>query len=344
MPKCPQSCSASCMDELGQCRCAGSELATYYPTAVATSSNAGVAMAVYRAGRLSIFGRSQGSATITVRASLRQFTDSEATVEVVVSGSAASADAMAIPAEFLEVPEEAQLEADDRQDLVEKTAMNRPIRFVRIGGAADPEPSLEAIAGVDGEVTFWAGDTLHQPAYSITVQGADCTADDALKLAGWSSEGLALDVSTSPQGVLTQALSGLDGFVSVDFAGGAPLPCESTVYAATDGVLAEGEQVALYSYDEGEKAFVAEEAPAEVVGAYVKFAVDEPKAYVVSGQDLTQAANSIVDKGAGEAGQPDGGPMGATVSWIVPLAAVVVAAAGVAAVAAVRSKRKDDGQ
>ncbi len=84
MAKCPQNCAASCQDENGQCRCSGTDYTTYYPTAVATSSNPAVAVAVCRNGVLTIYGRAEGEADIAVQASLRQFTDGETSIHVTV--------------------------------------------------------------------------------------------------------------------------------------------------------------------------------------------------------------------------------------------------------------------
>ena len=111
MPKCPQGCSESCTDENGQCRCAGADYQTYYPSATASSSNASVAVATYSGGALTVYGKQEGEATITVRASLRQFTDAEATLSVKVSGAAAGASSGS--GAFVDVPEV----ADTTQEL-----------------------------------------------------------------------------------------------------------------------------------------------------------------------------------------------------------------------------------
>ena len=329
-----------CMNAIGQCGCAGKEMATYYPTAIATSSNSGVALAVYRAGRLSVFGRSAGTAVITLRASLRQFTDTEVTLDVIVEGEAGASDGMVVPPEFLEMPDEALLTGDDRQDLVEKTAMGRPIRFVRIGGDANPEEVLASLVGTDGETTFWYGDTLHQPEYSLLVMAEDCTESDAQKEAGYPADAFALDVTTVPEGVLTQALTGLDSFVGVSFAGDAPLPCKTTIYANAHGVLVEGTPVSLYSYDEAAKSFVEETEPAEVAGAYIKFTVDQKKTYVVSSRDLVVEANTIVDAGTPLA-QSEDGAMGSTLPIAIPIAVIVIALGAVIAFVLVRTRKKD---
>ena len=86
MAECPQTCGdLGCLDARGQCTCAGTTYSTYYPTVSASSSNSSVAAVSYANGALSITGISPGSATITIYASLRQFTDSQAYVQVTVN-------------------------------------------------------------------------------------------------------------------------------------------------------------------------------------------------------------------------------------------------------------------
>lgn len=338
MPKCPQSCASTCTDELGQCRCAGADLTTYYPSAKAVSSNSNVAMAVCDAGQVRVYGRSEGTATITVVGSLRQFNDGEATIEVKVEGGDAAAAESAAPAEFSAMPETADLSIDDRQDYVEKTAMGRPICFVRIGGSEQPGAVLASLAGVDGEATFWEGDTLHQPDYSVTILGTDCSEQDARRLGGLSTDNFALQVTTIAEGPLMQSLTGLDEFVVVGFAEDAVLPCAATVYAKAQGAIADEAAVALYRYDEAAKQFERADASAEVVGGYVKFQTAEPGQYVVSTHDLTAEANRAVSAGVGAS--DDAGASAVNVGGVVAAAAaaVVVAAAAVALVR--RSKRK----
>lgn len=337
MPKCPQSCASTCTDELGQCRCAGGDLTTYYPSAKAVSSNSNVAMAVCDAGQVRIYGRSEGTATITVVGSLRQFNDGEATIEVKVEGGDAGAGDT-VPAEFSAMPETADLSIDDRQDYVEKTAMDRPICFARIGGSAQPDAILASLAGVDGEATFWEGDTLHQPDYSVTILGTDCGEQDARKLGGLTTDNFALQVTTVAEGPLMQSLTGLDEFVVVGFAEDAVLPCIATVYAKAQGAIADEAAVALYRYDEGAKQFERADASAEIVGGYVKFQTDEAGQYVVSTHDLTAEANQAVS--AGVAASDEAGASAVNVGGVVAVAAAVVVVAAAAVALVHRSKRK----
>lgn len=292
MPKCPQGCSSSCCDENGQCGCAGKEYKTYYPAAQATSSNAAVAVATYSAGSLTVYAKQAGEATITVRASLRQHTDAQTTLTVKVNGSdagsAASTDA------FVDVPEAAASTAEDKVDIVDKTVMNRAIRMVRIADGLDAQAQVNDYVGVDGDLTFWSGDTYYHPDYSLTFKGTDIAAG-APELSSCR-----LSVSTKAEGTLYQALSGKDCFVAVDFDHKGALPAPVTVYALANGAISDGQAVALYSYDAQTKSFVAEDATASMVGGYATFTVAEGKTYVVSCTDLTTAANAVVTGGASQ--------------------------------------------
>lgn len=297
MPKCPQGCSESCADENGQCRCSGSEYATYYPSAVATSSNANVAVAAYSGGALSVYGKTEGEAVITVRASLRQFMDAEATLKVTVSGTAEGAAAGS--SAFVDVPETASAQQEDKADVVEKTVMGRPVHNVRIGDSCDVEGQLARMAGVDGDVIFWQGDTYYHPTYSLTFNGTTYGEGDIAPF------DVGLDVSTEARDALNQPLDGVSNFVVADFAQKGPLFAPVTVYALAEGALSDGEAVALFSYDDAAKAFVKEDASASVSGGYAVFTVQEGKTYVASSRDLTTEAKTIVTGGASS--MQDGG-------------------------------------
>lgn len=353
MPKCPQGCSESCVDENGQCRCAGKDYETYYPSAVATSSNASVAVATCDGTSVTVYGKQEGEATITVRASLRQFTDAEATLVVKVSGTADGAAAGT--AAFVDVPDAASAgEQEDKASVVEKTVMNRPVHMVRIDEACDAQAQLARLAGVDGDVTFWAGDTYYHPEYSLTFKG------DAYAADGLFAFDPSLTVSTEASGVLNQPLAGLDGFVGVDFAHKGALPAAATVYVLAEDVFSDGQDVALYSYDAQAKSFAREDAQAQVTGGYAAFTVQEGKTYVVSSRDLTAEARTVVVGGQGQAqgdsccddtaSTASGGSqqaIGSSLPPFVPIAVAVVAAgaagAGIAVFAMGRKKKTAEG-
>ena len=290
MPKCPQGCADSCADENGQCRCSGPDYKTYYPAAVASSSNASVAVATYSGGALTVYGKSEGEAVITVRASLRQFTDAEAALKVTVSGTAAGTQTGSTA--FVDVPETAAADQEDKAAFVEKTVMGRPVHNVRIVDGCDAAGRLAEMAGVDGDVTFWEGDTYYHPNYSLTFNGTTYEASAVRPF------DVSLAVFTEAAGVLNQPLSGVQNFVAVDFACKGALPAPATVYALAGTELSDDDVVALFSYDSATKAFVKEDAPAAMVGGYATFTVQEGKTYVVSSRDLTTEAKAVVVGGA----------------------------------------------
>lgn len=297
MPKCPQGCSSTCADANGQCQCSGKEYKTYRPTAVVSSSNAGVAIATYSGNALTVYGKSEGEAIVTVRASLRQFTDAETTLRVKVSGTA---DGQTVGSTSLvEVPEGADALQDDKLDLVEKTVMGRLIHNVRINDSVDAVGRLAEMAGIDGDVIFWKGDTYYHPDYSLTFAGTDYAADDVAPI------DVRLEVGTEAQGTLNQPLDGVDGFVVVDFAQKGELCAPATVYASAGSALSDGETVALFSYDETAKTFMKEDEAPSISGGYAVFSTQVGKTYVVSSHDLTTETKAIVTGGAAAAG--DGG-------------------------------------
>lgn len=354
MPKCPQGCADSCADENGQCRCSGSNYKTYYPTAVASSSNASVAVATYSGGALTVYGKSEGEAVITVRASLRQFTDAETTLRVTVSGTAAEQTAGS--AEFVDVPETAQASQEDKLDFVEKTVMNRPVHNVRIGDSCDVEGHLKAMASIDGDVIFWSGDTYYHPNYSLTFNGTSYAESDVVPI------DVSLEVAAEAQGALNQPLDGVTDFVIVDFAQKGSLFAPATVYAIAESTFSDGQAVALFSYDNATKAFMREDVPASVSGGYVVFTTQVGKTYVVSSRDLTTEAKAIVKGGTSTAQQGgsccDPAPTAAetmdsccstteSVPPVVPIAigiaVVAVVAAGIVIFVVCRKKGKGDG-
>lgn len=91
MAECPQSCGEKeCLDENGQCTCNGKEYKTYTTSVAVSSSNTSVATASYSNGTLSIRGVSEGTAVLTLTASLRQFSSGSTTITVNVSKGTSS--------------------------------------------------------------------------------------------------------------------------------------------------------------------------------------------------------------------------------------------------------------
>ena len=98
MAECPQTCGSSgCLNENGECTCAGTNYKTYYSSVSAVSSNSSVAAASYANGTLTVKGVGSGTVVITVTGSMRQYTDASVTMNVTVKGSEKSSAASAKP-------------------------------------------------------------------------------------------------------------------------------------------------------------------------------------------------------------------------------------------------------
>lgn len=92
MAECPQICGEKdCLDSNGECTSNGKTYKTYYPSASVSSSNTSVATASYGGGAVYINAISPGSATITITASLRQFSSTSKSISVTVSPKATQA-------------------------------------------------------------------------------------------------------------------------------------------------------------------------------------------------------------------------------------------------------------
>ena len=91
MPECPQTCGDGCLNEDGDCTCAGTDYQTYYAAAAVSSSNTSVATASYSNGSVTVTAVSAGTASITVTGSLRQYTSASAVLEVTVTENSGNA-------------------------------------------------------------------------------------------------------------------------------------------------------------------------------------------------------------------------------------------------------------
>lgn len=86
MAECPQICGEKeCLDANGQCTCNGKTYKTYNTSVSVSSSNTSVATASYSGGTLTVHGVSEGTAVVTLTASLRQFSSGSTSVTVNVS-------------------------------------------------------------------------------------------------------------------------------------------------------------------------------------------------------------------------------------------------------------------
>lgn len=358
MPSCPQGCSKSCFDKNGQCICAGKEYKTYYPTVTATSSDPSVAVATADAGSLTVYAKQAGDTVITLRASLRQFDDATTQVKVHVEGTAA--DAAGSPDAYTQIPAAAEAGATQPQqlDIVKKTIMKRPVWSVRINDAADPAARLREMAGTDGDVTFWSGDTSYHPAYSLTFCGKDYQKDAVGEVDP------SMTVERDASGEFTQPLNGLDGFLVMRFAQQGAFPASAKAYVQASDVFTDDTAIDLFRYDAQTRTFSRVDADAKMSGGYATFTVKEGGAYVLSSRDLEHDSTKAVKHDAAAAsdshedmdmsgmdmGSMDMGsaedtaaqPQDSGLPFAVPLAVGIIAVAVVVVALVVRA-RKDRG-
>lgn len=361
MPKCPQGCSDSCFDKNGQCTCAGKKYKTYHAQVVATSSNPGVAVATATSKGLTVYAKSAGETTITLHASLRQYSDATCEVKVHVSGVAA--DAAGTAGSYTEIPAAAEAsaqdaDADDELDIHKATIMNRAVWEVRINSAADPTQRMREMAGTDGDLTFWSGDTYFHPAYSLTFGGKHFSPDEV------TDTDPSITAERAATGELTQPLSGLDGFLVLRLAQQGAFCSTGKAYVLADDLFKDSDELGLFTFDAETQTFKRiDDSDIAMVGGYVAFSVSGGGTYVVSTRDLehdaaqavkrspdakkdtSEGCSDMMDAGSmdmSDADMPDDGGevTDSGMPLVVPAAVGVIAVAAVAIVLVARRKKR----
>ncbi len=187
MAECPQICGEKdCLDANGECKCAGTTYMTYYASANAYSSNTSVATASCSGSTVYITGISPGSATITVTASLRQFTSTSTSIYVTVSGStqaatqattASSGQVSAKPAKKNKSKKSDKNEKENETEGTTKTVDSDrgKISFVMIPDGKTGKDALESIKGKDDFVDFQKKDDADTILYAWEFAGKDVT-------------------------------------------------------------------------------------------------------------------------------------------------------------------------
>lgn len=355
MAKCPQVCATdgaaagyNCFDYLGNCTCAGAEYSPYYAELSATSSNSGVATAYISGGTLVINGVSAGSATITVNASLRQWTSNSTTVYVEVSappsgtssagaaggannasgGSAASGGASTSApqaATSTSIPEEAAATTsrDDvlNEEVIETVAGN--VYMVENNSHLDTAEEFAKLEGESDQVVIWSGVSAEAPDYSWTFT------KDALDM---ESPFLRFDPTITVSKMGTGSVANImeqarDGLV-LDFAHEGDLPGEASIYVWVGDDYADGTTLKLFCFDDDARAFLLEQEDVEVIGGYASFYLSHCSTWALSTDDLAryevQEANT---PGAIQTAAQEGASEEASENAPVLIAAGIVVAA-----------------
>lgn len=85
MAECPDTCGPTCMDENGNCTCAGKEYQIYKTDISVVTSNPSVAVGTCYGGTLVVRAVGPGEATLTVKGNLREWTSGTDSVQVLVT-------------------------------------------------------------------------------------------------------------------------------------------------------------------------------------------------------------------------------------------------------------------
>ncbi|MDR1082763.1 MAG: hypothetical protein LBL27_02710 [Coriobacteriales bacterium] len=349
MAECPQTCPPECTDANGQCICAGSAYTTYYPSVAATSSNGGVATAGYSGGAVQIYGVGAGSATITLTASLRQFSSASATISVVVSdppsgtpnGSSNSSNTTnnaatgtggqnsgaqnsgvtANPTELAQAAADANAQDVQAGDTVIEMH-GTSARIAQIGSGADTIAKLKEVAGTDEQITFWHGGSLERPDYSWTFYGRDL---DAAALDAFDELDLGLTVSQSGTGLVSTLLDKVDKTLVLDFAFDGALPAPAVLYIAAPSALTVDDALSLYLYDEQTGGFRHVLDGLGVESGYIAFETDHCSVWAISAENIAAIpALQVPTSADGGQGSAAASPVGLPVILVI-LGALLVA-------------------
>lgn len=314
MAKCPQVCTSegaieagyTCFDVNGQCTCAGTAYSTYYPEVFASSSNSGVATAYVSGGTLVVTGNSVGTATITVSASLRQWTNNSTSIQVTVtpaassgessgggssgggassSGGSAGTSAPSVPPSTSGIPQEATA-TDSRDDALNETVIETvagKVYVVEKNSFLETRPVLEKIVGTQDQAVFWFGASSERPDYSWTFVGTDVAADSP-----YLEFDPTITVSKLGTGDVSNIMKQAEDGLVMEFAHEGELPGEASIYVKVDGSFADGTELRLFSFDDEEKCFRAEQEGIKVEGGYASFKTDHCSTWAFSTDDLAR--------------------------------------------------------
>lgn len=321
MAKCPQVCTSegaveagyTCFDVNGQCTCSGTGYSTYYPEVYASSSNAGVATASVSGGTLVVTGNSAGSATITVSASLRQWSNSSTTVQVTVSavpssggadggtasGGTAGGSSSGSPStggttggvtsspRATGVPQEA-VATDSKDDALNETVVETvagKVYVVEKNSFLNTRTELEKILGTQDQAVFWSGAASDRPDYSWTFVGDQVSAD------GPSLEfDPTITVSKLGTGDVANIMKQAKDGLVMEFAHEGDLPGEASIYVKVDASFADGTELGLFLYNEKSKRFESVQEGVKVEGGYASFKTSHCSSWAFSTDDLTSYA------------------------------------------------------
>lgn len=314
MAECPQACgNTGCLNENGECTCAGTEYKTYTSSVSVSSSAPSVASVSYSGGSLTVKGISPGSAVITVTGSMRQYTDASVTLNVSVTGGSAGSSPAEIPggktaprqepAEGLQVTEigtNTAVEPDAQGS--SGTAVQPPENFENMGELRNTKKGLYRIVELSDST-----DTAACFAKAAEEKSHLMLQKKKGNNVAWSwtfdaqSADPALTAAFSPDLVLSSqmpesagSLSGGSSVCTVKFQGGGRLPGPAQLYLNVSEYFPEHAQISLYTAAPaaGETAYVKSDQTLAAENGYVSFTIEEAADCILTEGKLLKAESS----------------------------------------------------
>ena len=356
MAKCPQVCDSpeayeagyNCFDANGNCTCAGSQYQPYSTETSVSSSNSAVATATVSGGTLTVTGHSAGSATITVNASLRQWTSNSTSIQVEVTEAPSSSDSSSNSSGTSEegslasnpvvnLPAEAEV-SESRDDALNETVVETVagnVYMVEINGFLDTKTELEKIVGTGDQMVFWSGISSDKPNYSWTFYGEDVSADSP-----YLSFDPAIDVSKMGEEYVANLMDqAKDGVVlSCSYEG--TLPATAALYVNVNNTYTDGTKLSLFVYNAEKRVFELVEEGLEVQAGYAYFKTDTCTLWALSTDDLTKY--SVAETYTPLAAQSqDTSIMQETTNWVEIIAVIAAFALFIAAIVVILHRRKN---
>lgn len=337
MAECPQICGEKdCLDANGECTCNGTTYKTYYASASVSSSNTGVATASYSGGAVYIKGISPGSATITVKGSLRQFTSTSKTISVNVTASTASSskptsytaqsgEASAKPVNGSAAATESKSkDKNDKDKNTKETDASQTMEsdrgkiiFVQIPDGKTGKSELESIKGEEQYVDFQKKDEAETILYAWEFFGKDVNEPRDMDLN--------LMFSRTPfdgckYGTETDS-------VYIQRGDAEALPGEASTYIRVTDWFSDSDKLFLYSFNEEDGVNLIEEDLA-VTNGYVtsKAMFGEADRYILSTEKWNVEAAEV---------EAEGGVN----PWLIGGIAIAVVIIAAAAIIVVRRKK-----
>lgn len=381
MAKCPQVCDSAeayeagynCFDANGNCTCAGSQYDQYTTQVSASSSNSAVATASVSGGTLTVTGHSAGSATITVNASLRQWTSNSVSIQVDVAkgdnsdgnnnnnnnnnsdnnnsdnsdkrdnndnskknDNSSNSDTSKKTDTHVVIPDEAVV-SESRDDALNETVIETvagKVYMVEINSYLDTKEQLQRVQGSEDQVVFWSGTASDKPSYSWTFYGKDIPEDSP-----YFSFDPSVSISKMGEEYVANLMKQAKDGVVLACAYTGTLPSSASFYAYVGNDYADNTNLSLFVYNDEKRCFELVQENLEVEAGYAHFQTEQASLWALSTDNLAQYSVEETYTPLAVANQ-DTTQMQKTTNWVVVVAGIAAAVALVVAACVVIRRRK----